>query len=544
AISKTSKFPTITQNLIAYSDFLYLKEYAGIERALGTELISSKVINQKKINNFNAIIVKQKIFKELFFKYSTDSLKVKQKKFLELEKMRKIILSAKKEKIDLLNVNDWFGNSTLKIEELKNIDNKLTSKILIMLKNKLAESQKKLFIILIFNLFFIILFIFMLFRLLTLLKSEQRLRALIDTHVIISETNLKGIITDTSQAFCHISGYKKEELIGKPHNIIRHPDMPKEAFKDMWKTIQDNKVWTGSVKNIRNDGSYYWVEAIISPKYENGIKVGYTALRQDITDKIKVDELNQTLEKKIAFEVDKHRQKDQQLFQQSRLAQMGEMISMIAHQWRQPLSAISSTSGAINLKARLGKLDNQTARTLSEDISQYTKHLSTTIDDFREFFKSNKDLKQTTYTELINGVLKIIESSIKTQHIELILELDNNDSFYTYPNEIRQVILNLIKNAEDVLLEKEIKSPYIKIRTYKEDTKLILEVVDNGGGVPDEIKENIFDPYFSTKTKKDGTGLGLYMSKTIIEEHCHGKLSLSNSDDGAIFKIILESEHE
>ncbi len=543
SISKSSKFPSITQNLIAYSNFLYSKEYAGIERALGTQIISSKSINQTQINNFNSLIVKQNLFKFLFLKYSTKDLEIKQKKFTYLEAMRKIILSADKKKIHELDVDKWFQANTLKIEDLKNIDNQLISKILNMLKNRLTHSQKKLFIILLLNLFFVVLFIFMLFRLLSLLKSEQMLRALIDTHVIISETDLKGVITDTSKAFCHISGYSKSDLLGKSHNIIRHPDMKDNVFAGMWKTIENNKVWTGNVKNLRKDGSFYWVEAVISPKYENGKKIGYTALRQDITDKIKIGELNRTLEKKIVEEVDKHRQKDQQLFQQSRLAQMGEMISMIAHQWRQPLSAISSTSGAINLKARLGKLDNKTAQTLSEDISQYTKHLSTTIDDFREFFKSNKELKETNYSELVNGVLKIVESAIRTQHIELILELENNDNFYTYPNEIKQVILNLIKNAEDVLIEKEMKNPYIKIRTYREDTKLILEISDNGGGVPDEIKQNIFDPYFSTKTKKDGTGLGLYMSKTIIEEHCHGKLNLSNNDDGAVFKIILESEN-
>jgi len=542
-ISKTSNSIDITQDLIAYSDFLYSKEYAGIERAIGTQIISSEHIAQNQINKFNALIVKQELFKQLFNKYASDRLKVRYKKFPVLEKMKETILSANLSDIKKIDVKDWFRESTIKIDSLKNIDNRLTQKILHIVKTKLIGSQQRLFIIIIANLFFIILFIFMLLKILSILKSEQKLRKLIDEHIIVSETDLKGIITDTSKAFCEISGYSRDELIGKSHNKVRHPDMPKEAFLDMWTTIQQDKLWSGNVKNLKKDGSHYWVHAVISPKYENGVKVGYTALRQDISDKIKIEELNKTLEEKISREVDKHRQKDQQLFQQSRLAQMGEMISMIAHQWRQPLSAISSTSGAINLKARLGKLDKETAHELSKDISEYAQHLSSTIDDFREFFKSNKDLKQTSYDELIKSVLKIIESSIKTQSIELILELDCNDKFKTYPNEIRQVILNLIKNAEDILIEKNISKPYIKIKTYKEDGKLILEVEDNGGGVPEDIKDVIFDPYFSTKTKKDGTGLGLYMSKTIIEEHCDGKLDLSNSSDGAVFKIILESEN-
>jgi len=542
-ISKTSTSVDITQDLIAYSNFLYAKEYAGIERAMGTQIISNESIKQNHINKFNALIVKQELFKKLFDNYASDRLKVKYKKFPQLNQMRKIILSADNYKIKKLNVNEWFRVSTIKIDALKGIDNRLTQKILSIIKLKLIESQQRLFIIIIVNLFFIVLFIFMLLKILNILKSEQKLRELIDEHIIVSETDLKGIITDTSKAFCEISGYSRDELIGKPHNLVRHPDMPKEAFANMWSSIKNDKLWSGSVKNLKKDGSYYWVHAVISPKYEHGVKVGYTALRQDISDKIKIEELNKTLEEKIAKEVDKHRQKDQQLFQQSRLAQMGEMISMIAHQWRQPLSAISSTSGAINLKARLGKLDKETIHELSKDISDYAQHLSSTIDDFREFFKSNKDLKQTSYDELIKSVLKIVESSIKTQNIKIVLELNCDEKFKTYPNEIRQVILNLIKNAEDVLLEKEIKDPYIKIKTYKEDDKLVLEIEDNGGGVPEDIKDVIFDPYFSTKTKKDGTGLGLYMSKTIIEEHCNGKLDLSNSSDGAVFKIVLESKN-
>ncbi len=101
------------------------------------------------------------------------------------------------------------------------------------------------------------------------------------------------------------------------------------------------------------------------------------------------------------------------------------------------------------------------------------------------------------------------------------------------------VILNIIKNAEDILIEKEVKTPYIKIITYSKDDEEILEIHDNGGGVPEDIIQNIFNPYFSTKLEKNGTGLGLYMSKTIIEEHCGGKLSVSNNENGAVFKIVL-----
>ena len=208
---------------------------------------------------------------------------------------------------------------------------------------------------------------------------------------------------------------------------------------------------------------------------------------------------------------------------------------MIAHQWRQPLAAISSTSGGINLKAKLNKLDKDTAIELSSKISNYAQHLSSTIDDFRDFFKTNKEKKETTYDEILKSVLGIIETSITNKDIKLIKEFNSTKTFHTYPNEVKQVVLNLIKNAEDILLEKKIENPTITIETYDD----ILIVRDNAGGVPEDIIEKIFDPYFSTKTKKDGTGLGLYMSKTIIQEHCGGTLSVSNDKDGAVFKIKL-----
>ena len=257
-----------------------------------------------------------------------------------------------------------------------------------------------------------------------------------------------------------------------------------------------------------------------------------------------IQRFNETLESKIAEEVAKNREQDKQLIQQSRLAQMGEMISMIAHQWRQPLSAISATSSSLELKATLNKADSETVIQLSQKISGYAQHLSSTINDFRSFFKENKTQTTTNLKIIVEATLSIVEISLESKNIKLIKNFHCNKDFVTYENEVKQVVLNIIKNAEDILVENKVENPFISIEDscgIDGETPTLL-IKDNGGGIPANIMDKIFNPYFSTKTKKDGTGLGLYMSKTIIEEHCHGKLSVYNEGDGAVFRIEFMSQ--
>jgi signal transduction histidine kinase len=274
------------------------------------------------------------------------------------------------------------------------------------------------------------------------------------------------------------------------------------------------------------------------------LKEGLDKEIEEKTEEIR--EVNASLAQKIEDEVAKNREKDKQLLQQSRLAQMGEMISMIAHQWRQPLSAISATSASLELKATLGTLENEKIIELSQKISGYAQHLSATIDDFRNFFKANKEKVPTNIQHLIESTLGIVEVSLQNKNIEIKKEFHCNAEFLTYENEVKQVILNLIKNAEDILLEKGVKSPFIELYSDcgisgKNPT---IFIKDNAGGVPEDIKDKIFNPYFSTKIQKDGTGLGLYMSKIIIEEHCHGKLSFYNENNCAVFKIEFNPKED
>ena len=258
-----------------------------------------------------------------------------------------------------------------------------------------------------------------------------------------------------------------------------------------------------------------------------------------IKNELELTKINETLEVRIVKEVEKNRQQDHQIIQQARLAQMGEMISMIAHQWRQPLNSISLTSSNLKIKCMLDDMDKDIFEKELNLIEDYSQHLSETIDDFRIFFKENKEKKITTLEEIVNSTLGIVKVSIENKGIKINKLFNCNNKLETYSNEVRQVVLNLIKNAEDVLLDKNIKNANITIETMfnKESQKYILMIKDNAGGIPEDIMDKIFDPYFSTKKEKDGTGLGLYMSKTIIEDHCNGKLTVINDEEGAVFTI-------
>ena len=279
----------------------------------------------------------------------------------------------------------------------------------------------------------------------------------------------------------------------------------------------------------------------IKSKYAifNNMIESFNAMQKKIIQKQnELEKLNATLEKRVNEEVKKNEEAQLKLMQQARLAQMGEMISMIAHQWRQPLTAINSTALKINLQAKLKKLTMQTAQESSLKISQYSQHLSNTIDDFRNFYKPNKEKTLVDIEEIVSNVLYITDTSIKEKKIELIKDIECHEKFLSYANEIKQVILNLIKNAVEALEENNIANPKIYIKSYQKDNKCILEISDNAGGIPTEIVDKIFDPYFSTKEEKNGTGLGLYMSKVIIEDHCNGTISAENNKiGGATFKI-------
>lgn len=254
---------------------------------------------------------------------------------------------------------------------------------------------------------------------------------------------------------------------------------------------------------------------------------------------------NQNLELRVKAEIEKRMQKELQirekerlLIHQSKLASMGEMIGNIAHQWRQPLTEL----GAIFVK--IGILNDQTYKQqmLSDELAKcdkLIKFMSKTIDDFRNFFSFDKSREKYCINSYVKDTIKLINGALKSHKIEC--EIFESEQIYTtgYPREFSQVVLNLLSNAKDVLIERNIQNPKIIIRISNKNSQNFIHIEDNGGGIKAEPIEKIFEPYYTTKHASSGTGIGLYMSKNIIEKNNLGELKARNSQNGAVFEIIL-----
>jgi signal transduction histidine kinase len=213
------------------------------------------------------------------------------------------------------------------------------------------------------------------------------------------------------------------------------------------------------------------------------------------------------------------------------------MLAMIAHQWRQPLNAVGAATSVIKLKAQKNKLTNAVALEMAQKIQKYIQYLSDTIDDFRDFFKPQKDIVTTDMEIVLTKALTLIADSLQNNNIKLHITKEKVQSFQSYENEIIQVLLNILKNAEDAFLQRNVENPLISIKIKGTQ----IDITDNAGGIEQSIIDKIFDPYFSTKDAKNGTGLGLYMSKIIIEEHCNGKITVTSNNKKTTFSIMLPS---
>ncbi|MBT1073401.1 sensor histidine kinase [Pelotalea chapellei] len=231
------------------------------------------------------------------------------------------------------------------------------------------------------------------------------------------------------------------------------------------------------------------------------------------------------------------REKEQLLIQQSRMAAMGEMLGNIAHQWRQPLNVLAVKIQEIGFLYQYDELSKEVLQSNISTAMEILQHLSRTITVFQDFSVPDKEKKLFMVEQVISNTLQIIEESIKKAGIKLEVSSAGNPQITGYPNEFGQVLMNLIMNAKDAFVEQGTASPHIVVHAWSENGTSVVTITDNGGGIKEAIMDKIFDPYFTTKELGKGTGIGLFLSKTIIEKNMGGRLSVRNVENGSEFRI-------
>ena len=291
------------------------------------------------------------------------------------------------------------------------------------------------------------------------------------------------------------------------------------------------------VKVTCKDGSIKWCQA----RYYEKMKFINAGIFVDISERKKVEDelfgLNNSLEEKIEFEISKNKKHQLLMMEQVKLAQMGEMIENIAHQWRQPLAQVNSSVLIMDAVLRRSGFINELVNSKLLEIESLTEYMSNTIDDFQNFFNPDKEERQFNLREVIDKSISIIHGSLVSNFTKVELNIDKIFSAKGYPLELQQVIVIILSNANDALRVGEVKNPKIIIDVEDFGDIYEISISDNGGGVKTDNIEQVFEPYYTTKHKSQGRGVGLYMAKMIIEEGMKGKLTLENKNSGACFKI-------
>lgn len=342
----------------------------------------------------------------------------------------------------------------------------------------------------------------------------------IESSNIVSKTDINGIITFANDEFCRLSGYSLDELIGKNHNIVRHPDTPKENFQLLWNTILDKKVYKATVQNLTKDKKTVYLNTTIIPILDEADDIlEFIAIRYDITNEIK---LQKELEEKQKI-----------IFLQSRMASLGQMLGNIAHQWRQPLTELNLS--LYNLKKAFENQNKKEFDSLYNISKELILGMSNTIEDFTNFFAPQKQQDRFLLNLAINEALKILSRVIEDENIDIKFDITKDLLILGIKNEFVQVLLNLIQNSKDAFNQHKILEKKILLKSYKDKDFIFFELIDNALGITSDIVEKIYEPYFTTKHQKSGTGLGLFIAKIIMENSFKGEILYEKTQNGSRF---------
>ncbi|HTP66251.1 MAG TPA: ATP-binding protein [Geobacteraceae bacterium] len=347
----------------------------------------------------------------------------------------------------------------------------------------------------------------------------------------------KGIIRATNLTGAILLGVTREALIGKPFTSYMHKEDYNILFKHLRHCRKTGEQIVTELGVVINGGSV--IQAQLSTLPYQG-EDGATLFRTAITDITALKEAETALHRETVERLrtmEELREKESILLQQSRQAAMGEMIGNIAHQWRQPLNALGLTIQDIGLACEMGEFTMEQLDARIAAAMDIIYHMSRTIDDFRNFYKPDMAKRWFNVNHVVTRAVSLVEENFREHRISIDVSADEDLEISGYHNEYAQVLLNILMNARDALLERETDQPQVELRAWKEQGKSVVTICDNAGGICDEIMDKIFDPYFTTKESGLGTGIGLFISKSIIENKMGGRLTARNAGPGAEFRI-------
>ena len=346
-----------------------------------------------------------------------------------------------------------------------------------------------------------------------------------------------------------LTGYKIEDFLEKKLAYVElmHPGEIERVVGELSQIEEIGHIKHAPYRLKHANGRYIWVQDYtVAVRDDRGQITHYVGYLIDVTDRMEAEEaltvLNRELLDRVKAEVEKNREKDFVLSRQARFAVMGEMISNIAHQWRQPLSALAIAIQDAKMASKYGEADEKYFEYFEETTMRLIKYMSSTIDDFRNFFRPNKEKTAFLLCESIDQAKALVKETLSSLGIKLNTEIDKGITIDGYPGEFSQVILNLIANAKDAFGASDIEEKHIDVAAKSYDSFVEITVKDNAGGIDEHIFERIFEPYFTTKHQAQGTGLGLYMAKMIIEQSMNGSIWVKNVDGGALFTIRIPHE--
>lgn len=396
-------------------------------------------------------------------------------------------------------------------------------------------------------------------------ESEERFRIMADGITqMIWVTDPLGRLLFVNRAYREFFGVTLEEVQSTGWQPPVHPDDAAANIGEFHACLTEQRSFRSKTRVRRHDGEWRWIESNGQPRFSaTGEFLGMVGSSPDITDHEHTEEelrrlgvsLEQRVEERTADlvrtisslqseyvereqAVRELGEKDRLLIQQSRLAAMGEMINQIAHQWRQPLNVVGMHLQHLLLFYDAGNFDRALLKDSIDSSMKLIQHMSETIEDFRNFFKPDKDRERFCINHAVQQAISLVKGGFTSDYIRIVTKLECDRYIDGYPNEFSQALLNILQNARDALVEREVPNRRIRVAASIQNGRGVVTISDNAGGIPEEIRERIFEPYFSTKGLQ-GTGIGLFMSKNIIEHNMSGCITVSNNADGAEFRIEI-----